>query len=51
MSIFKTPAPDKAPREGQAVGSLTGRKDPVPTADRGVSVKHVPNANTSNGGR
>jgi len=44
MSIFHTPAPTKAPREGQAVGALTGRKDPIPSQDRAVDVRHVPNA-------
>jgi len=44
MSIFQTPAPSKATKEGQSVSSLTGRKDPPPTQDRGVSVKHMPNA-------
>ncbi len=48
MSIFQTPTPGKATRENPAVGALTGRKDNPPTADRGVSVKHVPSAN---GGR
>ena len=43
MSIFQTPAPPKAEREMPAKGSLTGRKDPPPTADRGTSVRHVPN--------
>lgn len=51
MSIFKEPHPGKATRENPAVGSLTGRKDPPPTADRGVSVQHVPNAPGSGGGR
>lgn len=42
-SVFTEPSPGKATREGQAVGALTGRKDPPPTSDRGVSVRHVPN--------
>jgi hypothetical protein len=49
MSIFQTPAPTKAPKEGQAVGALTGRKDPPPTSDSGVSVRHVPNADSRTG--
>jgi hypothetical protein len=49
MSIFKTWSPPKAPREGQAVGALTGKKDPPPTQDQGVSVRHVPNADTRTG--
>jgi hypothetical protein len=44
MSIFKDTTTGKATREMPAVGSLTGRKDPPPTDDRGVSVRHVPNA-------
>jgi hypothetical protein len=43
MSIFQTPSPGKATPGGQAVGSLTGRKDPPPTNDRMPGVKHVPN--------
>jgi hypothetical protein len=44
MSIFQTPSPGKATREGQAIGAVTGRKDPIPPVDPGVSVRHVPNA-------
>jgi hypothetical protein len=43
MSIFQTPAPPKATPSMPARGSLTGRKDAPPTADRGTSVRHVPN--------
>lgn len=41
-SIFQDPTKGPATRGGQAVGSLTGPKDQPPTADRGVSVRHVP---------
>ncbi len=50
MSIFQTPSPGKATRNGQAVGVNSGHKDPPPTADRAVSVKHVPNADGKKGG-
>jgi len=43
MSIFHTPSPTKATREGQAVGALTGRKDPPPSTEQAVNVQHVPN--------
>ena len=48
-SIFTEPSPGLATRENPAVGALTGRKDNPPTADRGVSVKHVPNASGRKG--
>ena len=49
-SIFNEEHPGRATPDGrQAVSSLTGRKDPPPTADRGKSVKNLPNADT--GGR
>lgn len=45
-SIYETAAPSKAPRNGQAKGSLTGPKfDPaVVKPASGSSVRHVPNA-------
>ncbi len=43
-SIFQEPRPGKATQEGQAVSAVTGIKPPMATDDRGVSVKHVPNA-------
>jgi len=43
-SIFQEAHPGKATREGQAVGALTGPKDPPMANESGVSVKHVPNA-------
>ena len=44
MSVFHDPTTGKAPSEKPAVSSVTGRKDPLPTADRMISTKHVPNA-------
>ena len=42
MAVFRQGAV-KATREKPAVGALTGRKDPPPAADRGHSVKSLPN--------
>ena len=44
MSIFHTPSPGKATREGQSVSAVTGRKDMPKSNEAGVSVKHVPNS-------
>lgn len=50
MSIFNTPAPSKATvGDGFKVGPLTGRKDPPPTTDRAISIRHVPNADVRKG--
>ena len=43
MSIFHTPSPGKATREGQAVSAVTGRKDPPPSTEERVDVKNLPN--------
>ena len=42
--IFHEPHPGKATREGQAVSAVTGRNDAMPSEERGVSVKNLPNS-------
>lgn len=46
-SIFQKPQPGKATPSPPAVSSLTGRKDPTPTHERGVSVQHMPNTSAN----
>lgn len=51
MSVFHNDTTGRAQREFPAKGALTGPKDPPPTADRGSSVRHVPNADAREQGR
>jgi hypothetical protein len=41
MSIWKTPAPSKAEREGQSVTPMTGPQTPVPGSGPG-NIRHTP---------
>jgi hypothetical protein len=50
-SIFETPAPQKATREGPAVTPMSGPQQPVIQPDPPGNIRHVPNSDQRSGGR
>jgi hypothetical protein len=51
MSIFQTPSPGKATRTGQSVTPMSSHQDKPNIPDPMPSIRHVPNAQQSGGGR